>query len=112
MTPYVVDFLLDANEQGFIVPEWLLQRSLQNLEERLAEGERDAASRYEFSDAPAHLDFAARAYAGYVLSRVKRASPGTLRVMYDKDADKAASGLPLVHLGLALKACRVGSETR
>ena len=103
LTPYVTDFLLDAQEQGFIVPDWLLQRALQNLEERLAEGEHDTASRYEFSETPEHVDFAARAYAGYVLSRVKRASPGTLKVLYDKDAGKAVAGLPLVHLGLALR---------
>lgn len=112
LTPYVVDFLLDAQQQGFIVPDWLLQRALQNLEERLAEGERDVASRYEFSEAPDHVDFAARAYAGYVLSRVKRASPGTLKVMYDKDAGKAVSGLPLVHLGLALKTVPGGDPKR
>lgn len=104
LTPYVVDFLLDAQQQGFTVPEWLLQRALQNLEERLQEGERYVDSRYEFSEMPEHLDLATRAYAAYVLSRVKRASQGTLKVMYDKDAGKAASGLPLVHLGLALKA--------
>ncbi|EIJ33282.1 alpha-2-macroglobulin family protein [Thiothrix nivea] len=104
LTPYVADFLLDAKEQGFTVPEWLLQRTLQNLEERMQEGERYVESRYEFSDTPDHLDLAARAYAAYVLSRVKRASPGTLKVMFDKDAGKAASGLPLVHLGLALRA--------
>ena len=112
LTPYVVDFLLDAKEQGFVVPDWLLQRSLQNLEERLAETERDAASLYAFSDAPEHLDFAARAYAGFVLSRVKRASPGTLKVMFDKDAAKAVSGLPLVHLGLALKTSPGGDSKR
>lgn len=112
LTPYVVDFLLDAKEQGFIVPEWLLQRALQNLEERLQEGEGAAESRYEFADMPAHLDFAARAYAGYVLSRVKRASPGTLKVMYEKDVSKAASGLPLVHLGLALQMMPGGDKTR
>lgn len=104
LTPYVADFLLDAKEQGFTVPEWLLQRTLQNLEERMQEGERYVESRYEFSDTPDHLDLAARAYAAYVLSRVKRASPGTLKVMFDKDAGKAVSGLPLVHLGLALRA--------
>lgn len=112
LTPYVVDFLLDAKEQGFIVPEWLLQRSLQNLEERLQEGEGAAESRYEFSDMPNHVDFAARAYAGYVLARVKRASPGTLKAMYDKDLSKAASGLPLVHLGLALQMVPGGDARR
>lgn len=110
LTPYVTDFLLDAKEQGFAVPEWLLQRALQNLEERMQEGERDAESRYAFSDVPNHLDLATRAYAAYVLSRVKRVSPGTLKVMYEKDAGKAASGLPLVHLGLALRAIGDGKR--
>ncbi|MDD5391972.1 MAG: alpha-2-macroglobulin [Thiothrix sp.] len=110
LTPYVTDFLLDAKEQGFVVPEWLLQRALKNLQERLQENERYIDSRYEFSEVPEHLDLAARAYAGYVLARVKQAPLGTLRVMYDKDLGKAASGLPLVHLGLALNAMGDGKR--
>lgn len=104
LTPYVTDFLLDAKAQGFTVPEWLLARALQNLEERLQEASSDAEGRAGFSDNPAHLAFASRAYAGYVLSRVKRAPLSTLRAMHDAEIAKAASGLPLVHLGLALQA--------
>lgn len=102
LTPHVVDFLLDAKEQGFIVPEWLLQRALHNLEERLQENAGNAGERFAFSETPDHLELATRAYAAYVLSRVKRAPLPTLRAMYDEDAGKAASPLPLVHLGLAL----------
>jgi hypothetical protein len=103
LTPYVTDFLLDAKERGFVVPDWLLQHASKNLQERLQENERYVDSRFEFSDVPEHLDLAARAYAGYVLSRTKEQAPlGTLRAIYDQDAGKAASGLPLVHLGLAL----------
>jgi hypothetical protein len=99
----VTDFLLDAKERGFVVPDWLLQHAIKNLQERLQENERYVDSRFEFSDVPEHLDLAARAYAGYVLSRTKEQAPlGTLRAIYDQDAGKAASGLPLVHLGLAL----------
>ena len=104
LTPYVTDFLLDAKERGFAVPEWMLQRALKNLQEHLQEGERYIDSRYEFSDSPAHLDLATRAYAAYVLSRVKQAPLGTIRVIYDQEANNAKSGLPLVHLGLALSA--------
>lgn len=103
LTPYVTDFLLDAKDQGFVVPDWLLQRALKNLQERLQEQERYIESRYESMDNPAHADLAARAYASYVLSRVKQVSLSTLRGIYDQDADKAASGLPLIHLGLALR---------
>lgn len=104
LTPYVTDFLLDAKDQGFVVPDWLLQAALKNLGERLQENERYIDSRYDYSDTPEDLDLAARAYAAYVLSRVKQAPLGTLRVIYDKDISKATSGLPLVHLGLALNA--------
>lgn len=104
LTPYVTDFLLDAKDQGFVVPDWLLQAALKNLTERLQENERYIDSRYGYSEAAEELDLAARAYAAYVLSRVKQAPLGTLRVIYDKDMGKASSGLPLVHLGLALNA--------
>ncbi|MGB0845245.1 MAG: alpha-2-macroglobulin family protein [Thiolinea sp.] len=102
LTPYVADFLLDARKQGFTVPDHLLSRVFRNLEAHLQEGYRRPASRYGFSDHPAHLDFAARAYAAYVLARENRATLGTLRNMMTNDAGKAVAGLPLVHLGLAL----------
>lgn len=103
LTPYTVDFLLDAKEQGFIVPAWLLERVLQNLAERLQEPFDEAEGRYGFAANPAHAAFAARAYAAYVLARVKRAPLGTLRVLHDAEMPKAVTGLPLVHLGLALQ---------
>jgi uncharacterized protein YfaS (alpha-2-macroglobulin family) len=104
LTPYVTNFLLDAKEQGFMVPEQLLERALTNLKKRLLQGDRYINSRYRFADSPRHLNFAARAYAAYVLSRVNRAPLGIMRVMYDKDRNNTLSGLPLVHLGLALEA--------
>ncbi len=102
LTPYVADFLLDAQRQGFSVPASLSQRTLKRLEATLQEGYSRPVSRYGFSDHPEHMGFAARAYAAYVLARENRASLGTLRALLKNDASKAVSGLPLVHLGLAL----------
>lgn len=102
LTPYIVDFLLDAKEQSFTVPEWMLERALQNLADRLQDSERFASSRYAASEEPAHTDFAVRAYAAYVLARERRVKLGTLRTLYDSHAAHARSGLPLVHLGIAL----------
>ncbi len=102
LTPYVADFLLDARKQGFVVPDKLLQTTLKNLEERLQEGYSQPSGRYGYADNPEHMDFATRAYAAYVLAREKRAILGTLRAIYEKDANKAITGLPLVQLGLAL----------
>ena len=39
LTPYIVEFLLDAREAGFQVPENLLQKSLQRLNEDLLAGD-------------------------------------------------------------------------
>ncbi len=47
-------------------------------------------------------DFAAKAYAAYVLARVNRAPLGTLRTLYDQRLKDAGSALSLAQLGVAL----------
>ena len=98
LTPYVVEFLLDARDAGFAVPDSVLQKSLERLGEDLLTGGEKYYD-YEHADA---LRFGVDAYAGYVLARVNRAPLGTLRAMYDNDRGKALTPLPLVHLGIAL----------
>lgn len=98
ITPYVAEFLLDAREGGFAVPEQVLQKALQRLNEDLLAGGPGFYG-YSYRD---HMKFAYQAHAGYVLSRVNRAPLGTLRALYDNERGKAKTGLSLVHLGLAL----------
>ncbi|MCD9028685.1 alpha-2-macroglobulin family protein [Luteimonas sp. BDR2-5] len=98
LTPYIVEFLLDAREAGFAVPDALVQKSLERLGEDLLTGGNEFYGQSERS----HLKFAYQAYAGYVLARVNRAPLGTLRALYDNERDNTRTGLPLVHLGLAL----------
>ena len=98
LTPYIVEFLLDAREAGFAVPETLLQRALERLNEDLLSG----GNAFYGQNHRAHLKFAYQAHAGYVLARVNRAPLGTLRALYDNDRKNVVAGLPLVHLGLAL----------
>lgn len=98
ITPYIVEFLLDAREAGFAVPDAMLQKALKVLNEDLLAG----GPSYFGYDRREHLKFAYKAYAGYALARVNRAPLGTLRAMYDNERDKSVTGLPLVHLGLAL----------
>lgn len=98
LTPYVVEFLLDAREGGFAVPDAVLQKALNRLSEDLLAG---GAQFYGYSHRD-HLKFANQAYAGYALARVNRAPLGTLRALYDNERSKSLTGLPLVHLGLAL----------
>ena len=98
LTPYIVEFLLDAKEGGFAVPDAVLQKALNRLSEDLLSG---GAQFYGF-DSREHLKFASQAYSGYVLARVNRAPLGTLRALYDNERGKSLTGLPLVHLGIAL----------
>ncbi len=98
LTPYIAEFLLRARDEGFDVPESLLQTTLERLNENLLTG---GLPFYGYAHAD-HLRFAYQAHAGYVLARVNRAPLGTLRALYDNERAKAVTPLPLLHLGLAL----------
>ena len=98
-TPYVVDFMLDAREEGFAVPQDVLQKALKVLNDDLLAGGHPYFD-YEQHD---HMRIADEAYSGFVLARVNRAPLGTLRAIFDNDRGKLVAPLPLVHLGLALK---------
>lgn len=99
ITPYVVEFLQDAREEGFLVPDEMLQKSLKRLNDDLLSGGHPYYN-YEHSD---HLRFADEAHSAFVLARVNRAPLGTLRALFDNDRGKSLTALPLVHLGIALK---------
>ncbi len=106
LTPYITEFLLRARDEGFAVPDAMLQKALERLNEDLLTGGVPFYA-YDQSD---HLKFAYQAHAGLVLAQVNRAPLGTLRALYDNDRDESLTGLPLLQLGLAL--VRQGDETR
>ena len=106
LTPYIAEFLLRSREAGFAVPEAMLQKTLERLNEDLLTG---GVPFYSY-DQPDHLRFAYMAHAGYVLSQVNRAPLGTLRTLYDNQRNQSLTGLPLLHLGLALG--KQGDQTR
>jgi hypothetical protein len=99
LTPYITEFLLDARDAGFAVPEAMLQKALERLNEDLLTGSAPFYG-YDYRD---HLRLAYQAHAGYVLARVNRAPLGTLRALYDNERGKSLTALPLLHLGLALQ---------
>lgn len=98
LTPYIAEFLLDAKEAGFAVPENVLQKALNRISEDLLSG----GNQFYGQDRRDALKFANQAYSGYVLARVNRAPLGTLRTLWDNERSKAVTGLSLVHLGVAL----------
>lgn len=99
MTPYVVDFMLDARDAGFAVPQDVLQKALQRLNDDLLAGGHP----YYGSEYHDHLRIADEAYSGFVLARVNRAPLGTLRAIFDNERQKLVAPLPLVHFAIAFK---------
>ncbi|MFQ2581310.1 alpha-2-macroglobulin family protein [Aeromonas caviae] len=100
LTAYAADYLLARKEAGDAVPEAMLNQALNRLQNYLTDsqyGER-------WSSAPEHSRLAYQAYSAYVLARVGKAPLATLRLIWEQQADHARSGLPLLHLSLALSA--------
>jgi uncharacterized protein YfaS (alpha-2-macroglobulin family) len=106
LTAYVSDFLLRAREQGFGVPDEALKKASERLLRYVQERNLIEVN---YSDNANHSRFAVQAYAGYVLARSQQAPLGALRSLYERRSD-ALSGLPLVHLAVALE--KMGDQPR
>ncbi|HET9484176.1 MAG TPA: alpha-2-macroglobulin, partial [Xanthomonadales bacterium] len=106
MTPYVAELLLNARDAGFAIPDAVLSKALDRINEDLLAG---GNGHYEYDHAE-HLRLAEMAHGGYALARVAKAPVGTLRALYDNERTKLEAPLPLVHLGVALKL--MGDEPR
>ncbi|MDO9190410.1 MAG: alpha-2-macroglobulin family protein, partial [Sulfurimicrobium sp.] len=110
LSAYVSNFLLDAREQGFKVPENMHKNASDFLLKYLQEGVAGLPSGKVSYNESGWQDyryagggrFSVLAYGAYVLARESRAPLSTLRQMYELRG-QAHSGLALVHLGLALK---------
>ncbi len=106
LTVYATDFLLYARDQGIEVPKQMMEKSLKRIEHYFKRG---VSIRNYYGDAK-HMDFSVRSYAAYVLSRLNRASLGTLRTLYDNHSADSKTKLPLIHAGIALY--RMGDAKR
>lgn len=102
MTPFVVEFLQDAQAAGFTVPARVMQKSLERLREDLLSGGVVAWDRV-WGDPADHVRLAFNAHAALVLARVNQAPLGTLRNIYDNNRKNAGGPLPLMRLAVALK---------
>ena len=100
LTAYAADFLVDAREQGVAVDDTLFNQTINRLLRYVNSNTGMIGERW--SQNRDHYRFAYRSYAAYVLSRLNRAPLGSLRTLYEQHRRSTASGLPLVHLGIAL----------
>lgn len=100
LTAYAMDFLVRAGEQGYSVPAQAMNNGNQRLLRYLQE---PGLMTVRYSDDAAASRFAAQAYAALVLARQQKAPLGALREIWSRH-EQARSGLPLLQLGIALKA--------
>ncbi|KAA1046389.1 alpha-2-macroglobulin [Pseudocitrobacter sp. 73] len=100
LTAYAMDFLVRAGEQGYSVPADAINKGNNRLLRYLQE---PGLMTLRYSDDTAASRFAVQAYAAQVLARQQKAPLGALREIWERHA-QAKSGLPLMQLGVALKA--------
>lgn len=99
LTAYVTDFLVRAGEQGYSVPT----EAVNNANNRLLRYLQDPGMMaIRYSDDTQASKFAVQAYAALVLARQQKAPLGALREIWTRH-EQAASGLPLMQLGMALR---------
>lgn len=126
LTAYAVGFLQNARDQGFEIPEalldrsrlWLLEQVQQssgafgawsaNLQRDLASGGVDGGEAKVLRED--HRRFAGLAAAALALARDNKAPLSTLRQLFDNYRDRARSPLPLIQLAAAFKL--MGDEGR
>lgn len=108
LTAYATEFLFRADEMGIEVPEGMIDKAMKRLESYLKQDV--PMPEYMENKGRDHLRFAVQSYAAYVLSLPKRAPLGTLRTIYDNHHGAANTGMPLAHMGVALK--RMGDIRR
>lgn len=106
LTAYVMDFLVRAGEQGYSVPTDAINRGNERLLRYLQD---PGMMSIPYADNLKASKFAVQSYAALVLARQQKAPLGALREIWEHRAD-AASGLPLLQLGVALKI--MGDATR
>ncbi|MTH45859.1 alpha-2-macroglobulin family protein [Intestinirhabdus alba] len=99
LTAYAMDFLVRAGEQGYDVPPEAVSRGNARLLRYLQD---PGVLSVRYSDNAQASRFAIQSYAALVLARQQKAPLGTLREIWEQ-RDRAASGLPLLQLGVALK---------
>ena len=111
LSAYVGNFLQDARERGFEVPAEMQKKTMNFLLQGLQSGIAGISGQAVRFDADQLWGdslyagagrFGVLSYGGYVLAREARAPLSTLRQLFELRAS-AASGLPLVQLGLALR---------
>ena len=101
LTVYALEFLLQAKQSGYSVPQTVLNKGLKRLKSYVGSVHTSYAERRHYSQNAKHYGLAFRAYAAYLLSSRGQLTLSELRTIDNKYASYSESGLPLAHLAAA-----------
>jgi hypothetical protein len=96
LSVFAIDFLAQAKQRGYDIPDRALRRSTLFLQRLIDETNENAAE--------------GQAYAAWVLARSGAARPGDVRALYDARAQRLNDALSFAQLGGAL--LQVGDQAR
>lgn len=103
LTVYALDFLLQAKQSGYSVPQIVLDKGLKRIKSYVRSIQASYTERSHYSENAKHYGLAFRSYAAYLLSKNAQLSLTEIRQIYTKLASNAKSGLPLAHLAIAFE---------
>lgn len=103
LTVYALDFLLQAKQSGYSVPQSVLDKGLKRIKNYVRSTHSNYTERSHYSENAKHYGLAFRAYAAYLLSKNAQLSLTEIRQIYTKLSSQAKSGLPLAHLAIAFE---------
>lgn len=95
---YIIEFLFDVKDVGFVVFDNVLQKVFNWFSEDLLFG----GNQFYGQDDCEKLKFVNQVYLGYVLVWVNCVLFGILCMLYDNECSKVVGGLLLVYLGVVL----------
>ncbi len=110
LTVFATDFLLQAENMGYKVPQNALQKAVERLQQYIQNRVSIRADLSQYLSDSHHYETAYKSYAAYVLANAKQVSVADVRRLYDNLGSSYKSPLPLAHLATALET--LGDENR
>jgi uncharacterized protein YfaS (alpha-2-macroglobulin family) len=101
LTVYALDFLLQAKQSGYSVPQSVLDKGLKRVKSYVHSVQTSYAERSHYSQNAKHYALAFRAYAAYLLSSRSQLTLSEVRSIDNKLSSHSESGLPFAHLASA-----------
>ncbi len=110
LTVYVTEFMLKARGLGYNISKSALEKAIKRLQYYVKGRAYLNSDLKKYLSNVSYYKLSYRAYAAYVLAGIKQVNLQDIRKLFDNNADKSKSPLPLAYLALALE--KMGDNRR